>query len=97
MGLRDLKKAAREKEFEEYLLSYGITKADLCNLHEIIAKVKNFKPEPVYKPSTFSKEEKEKLLEEQRKKMTPEQLVESFAGESEEFYENGRKPKKNNN
>ena len=94
MGLKELKKAAREKEFEEFLLSFGITKADLCYLHEFIEKIRNFRPQEPAKPVVPNEELKKKIEQDARMKMTPEELVKSFAGESEEFYENGRKPKR---
>jgi len=97
MGLKELKKLARAKEFEDFLLSFGITKADLFNLHENMAKIRAMEVKSEPKPVIPNDETKKKIERIARENMTPEQLVASFAGESEEFYENGRKPKKNNN
>ena len=94
MGLKYLKKLAREKEFEEYLLSFGITKSDLYTLHENLEKVRAMEVHSEPKPIKPSAEMEKKIKEDARSKMTMEQLVQSFVGESEEFYENGQKPKK---
>jgi len=94
MGLKELKKLAREKEFEEFLLSFGITKADLYTLHENLEKIRNLQVTEDPRPIVPTGKLKEKIEQDARSKMTPEELVKSFAGESVEFYENGRNPKK---
>jgi len=94
MGLKELKKAAREKEFEEYLLSFGITKSDLCNLHDLMIKVREMEVKSEPKPIIPSEEQQKKFQNDAATKLTMEKLVEAFTGESEEFYENGRKQKR---
>ena len=94
MGLKELKKLAREKEFEEFLLSFGITKADLCTLHENLEKIRNLQVAEDPRPIVQTGKLKDKIEQDARLKMTPEELVKSFAGESVELYENGRNPKK---
>lgn len=98
MGLKQLRKLAREKEIEDYLLShYGITIADLCNLHEVIEKSKKEKPSEIYQPYVLSEQEKKQIKEKSDAAVTAEQMMKTFAGEIEEFYPDGQRPKKNNN
>lgn len=93
MGLKELIKAAREKEFEEFLASYGITKSDLCKLHDLIQNGSA----PAVVPHVITKDEAEKIKEQNKRGMTMEELAKTFEGDVVEFYENGKKPEKSNN
>jgi len=62
MGLKDLKKLEREKEIENFLLSYGITKQDLTYLHEALQIVKEKKTTD-YVPQKMTETEKKNLEE----------------------------------
>ena len=89
MGLREYQQFKKQKEILAYLKDeYGITKEDLSYLHEALELVKN---KQVSKPIAADEKTIEEI-EKQTLKMTPEQFVEVFAKETEEFYPYG-KPK----
>ena len=101
MGLisrnKELKRLEMRLEFLEFLKEYGITPNDLHYLHEAIEYVKKEKENPKEvnsKELKPTKEEVEKYKKEKSEKMTPEQFINQFAGEVEEFYPYG-KPKDN--
>lgn len=108
MGLRnkEIKKLELRLELLEFLKEYGIEPNDLHYLHEAIEYVKEKKSsnsekiiESVTSPDNRSKvlddETMKKIKEANANKLTPEDFIQQFAGESEEFYPYG-KPKKNN-
>ena len=68
---------------------YGITKDDLKYIHEALEKVKELKTRT---PLVLDEKTKEEIELVKKTKMTPEQFVEVFAKETEEFYPYG-KPK----
>ena len=86
MGLiSEYRKYKKQKELLAFLdEEFGITKDDLKYLHEAVEVVKNKK--------TFVLDEKtkEEMKEMNSQKLTPEQIVASFAGTGEEFYPYGR-------
>ena len=86
--LKELKKIKKQKEMVAFLEEeYGITKDDLKYVHEALELVKNGN---VHKPYVMDEKAKEEMLEQQKLKMTPEQYIEQFAGEVEEFYPYGK-------
>lgn len=89
MGLiSEFKKYKKQKEMVAFLEEeYGITKDDLKYLHEALELVKNGN---IRKPYVMDEKTKEEMLEQQKTKMTPEQYIEQFAGEVEEFYPYGK-------
>lgn len=89
MGLiSEFKKYKKQQEMLTFLENeYGITKEDLKYIHEALQLVKNGN---IHKPYVMDEETKEKILEEQKTKMTPEQYIAQFAGEVEEFYPYGK-------
>ena len=87
----NFRKYKKLKECLEVLESeFGITKADLVYLHDALEIVKNNKVNET-KPVAMDERTVEEI-EKQKLKMTPEQFVEVFAKETEEFYPYG-KPK----
>ena len=106
MGLgrnKDLKRLELRLEFLDFLKEYGIEPNDLHYLHEALEYVKNQKElykkiqdVGVARPANIPDDKtKKKYEEEAKQKMTPEEFISMFAGESEEFYPYG-KPKDNN-
>ena len=93
----NFRKYKKQKEILSFLdEEYGITKDDLSNMHEAIQHYKNKDVKPVVVREPVSEAAKQKLEKEQATKLTPEQIVEAFAGETEEFYPYGKpKPKSN--
>ena len=90
MGLREYQQYKKQKEILAYLKDeYGITKEDLSYLHEALVIVKEMK---LAKPNVIDAETKKEYEEQKKLKLTPEQIVEAFAGETEDFYPYG-KPK----
>jgi hypothetical protein len=89
MGLiSEYRKYKKQKEMVAFLEEeYGITKDDLKYIHEALELVKNGN---VHKPYVMDEKAKEEMLEQQKFKMTPEQYIEQFAGEMEEFYPHGK-------
>lgn len=89
MGLiSEFKKYKKQKEMVAFLEEeYGITKDDLKYLHEALALVKESK---VVKPYVMDEATKKQIEENNKTKMTPEQFIEQFAGEVEEFYPYGK-------
>lgn len=86
--LKELKKIKKQKEMVAFLEEeYGITKDDLKYIHEALELVKNGN---VHKPYVMDEETKKKLELENKTKMTPEEFIEQFAGEVEEFYPYGK-------
>jgi len=109
MGLRskELKKLELRLEILDFLKEYGIEPNDLHYLHEAVEYVKkqkeNKKDEVVdkltssdNKPIVLDEKTKEEIKQRYNGKMTPDEFISQFAGESEEFYPYG-KPKKDNN
>ena len=94
----NFRKYKKQKEILTFLdEEYGITKDDLQNVHEAIQYYKNRDVKPVVAREPMSEAAKKKLEQEQANKLTPEQIVEAFTGEMEEFYPYGKpKPKSNN-
>ena len=77
MGLiKDFKEFRKKKKQEEFLASLGLTMEDLPLLKEAVRLVK-CQGQPVNE-------------EKPNQKMTPEEFIEQFAGEVEEFYPYGR-------
>lgn len=107
MGLRskELKKLEMRLDFLEFLKEYGIEPNDLHYLHEAVEYVKEKKSnidkaiERVTSPDNRIKvldDKAKKEIEQRYENMTtPADFISQFAGESEEFYPNG-KPKDNN-
>ena len=97
MGLiSEYRKYKKQKELLAFLNEeYGITKDDLQLTHEAIQYYKNREVKPTVTREPISEAAKQKLEKEQATKLTPEQFIEQFAGEMEEFYPNG-KPNTNN-
>lgn len=93
----NFRKYKKQKELLAFLNDeYGITKDDLQNMHEAIQRFKNKDVKSVVTREPVSDAAKKKLEKEQATKLTPEQIVEAFAGETEEFYPYGKpKPKSN--
>lgn len=100
MGLKRQAKLAREEfvrqyEFEQRLLKFlakfGITEKDLYDLPKALANQQTAIIKQV--PTA---EETKKIKEKAEKAFTPEDLVQMFSQDLEEFYPNG-KPKKSNN
>ena len=90
MGLREYQQYKKQKELLTFLNEeYGITKEDLNYLHEALVIVKEMK---TAKPNVVDAETKKEYEEQKKLKLTPEQIVEAFAGETEDFYPYG-KPK----
>ena len=91
MGLiSDYRKYKKQKELLTFLKDeYGITKDDLSYIHEALEIVKN---KELNKPVVIDEKTQKEIQEKQALKMTPEQFVEVFAKETEEFYPYG-KPK----
>lgn len=90
MGLREYRQFKKQKEILAYLKDeFGINKEDLNYLHEALEIVKS---NQVSKPVEIDEKTREEIKEKQKFKMTPEQFVEVFAKETEEFYPYG-KPK----
>lgn len=89
MGLiKDFKKYKKQKEILAFLdEEYGITKDDLKYIHEALELVKNGN---VHKPYVMDENTKKEIDEKNKTKMTPEQFIEQFAGEVEEFYPYGK-------
>ena len=92
MGLiKDFKEFRKTKKQEKILSTLGLTVEDLPYLKEAIQMVKNHQPidepkvEDTPKTSNGTQEEKKP-----NQKMTPEEFVEQFTGEVEEFYPYGR-------
>lgn len=109
MGLRnkELKKLELRLEFLDFLKEYGIDANDLHYLHEAIEYVKELKKNKIdkaiekvlssdNKPFTLDEKTKEEIKKMYDGKMTPEEYINQFAGESEEFHPYG-KPKKTDN
>jgi hypothetical protein len=96
MGIiSEYRKYKKQKEILTFLNEeYGITKDDLQIVHEAIQYYKNRDVKPVVAREPVDEATKQKLKKEQERKLTPEQIVEAFAGEMEEFYPYG-KPKSN--
>jgi len=90
MGLKreEMKKLQREKEFEEFLLSYGITKADLVYLPEALKAIKELSSS--YKPHKVEEKPKSEVAV---KPATPADYVKMFSNDVERFYPNADKPK----
>jgi hypothetical protein len=91
MGLiSEYRKYKKQKEMVAFLEEeYGITKDDLKYIHEALEKVKELKTRT---PLVLDEKTKEEIELVKKTKMTPEQFVEVFAKETEEFYPYG-KPK----
>lgn len=85
MGLADYKAYKKRKDFLSFLEEYGISESDLLYLPKALEIVKGMNA--VKKPS---EEELAKIREANAQKMTPEKIVESFVGETQEFNLNGR-------
>ncbi len=102
MGLRrnrELRKLEKRIELLEFLKTeFGIESKDLHYLHEAIEYVKKLKENGITTSNakTPSEEDKKNIKDRNEKNMTPEQFINQFAGEVEEFYPYG-KPKTNNN
>lgn len=100
MGLKNkqMKKLELRLELLEFLKEYGIEPNDLHYLHEALEYVKKEKESnKIQNGSNLApSDDEKKKIKENNEKMTPEQYVNMFMGESEEFYPYG-KPKKNNN
>ena len=90
MGLiAEYRKYKKQRELLTFLNDeYGITKEDLGYLHEALQIVKETK---IPKPNVVDERQAEEIKK-QKEKLTPEQIVEAFAGETEDFYPYG-KPK----
>lgn len=90
MGLREYQQYKKQKEILAYLKDeFGITKEDLSYLHEALEIVKS---KQMSKPVEIDEKTREEIELAKKTKMTPEQFVEVFAKETEEFYPYG-KPK----
>lgn len=91
MGLiSEYRKYKKQKEMLTFLKDeYGITEEDLKYIHEALEKVKELKTRT---PLVLDEKTKEEIELVKKTKMTPEQFVEVFAKETEEFYPYG-KPK----
>lgn len=90
MGLREYQQYKKQKEILAYLKDeFGITKEDLSYLHEALEIVKS---KQISKPVEIDEKTREEIELAKKTKMTPEQFVEVFAKETEEFYPYG-KPK----
>ena len=98
MGLiSDFRKYKKQKEMLSFLEDeYGITKDDLMNLHEMVQEHKNREIKQVVVREPLDEKTKQEIENSMKNKTTPEQLLELFAGETEDFYPYGR-PKTNNN
>ena len=75
--------------------------SDLHYLHEAVEIVKEMKKKNLENPNNNANprkpdDEMKKKFKENENKMTPEEFINQFGGESEEFYPYG-KPKANNN
>lgn len=99
MGLKDYKKWQTKQNIIEVLSTeFGISVEDLRYLPEAIKYVKN---EKAFKETTPAIENKPNQVVVNNAKeevkaitpITPEQFVAAFAGEVEEFYEDGRRGK----
>ena len=89
MGLREYRQYKKEKEILSFLKEYGITKDDLSYLHEALEIIKT---NQMNRPVVIDEETKKEMQKAISEKLTPEQIVKAFAGETEEFYPYG-KPK----
>lgn len=87
MGLKDYKTYKKRQELLELLSSFGITEEDLKYLHSALKIVKEGN---INKPVEITDEQKKKIKDKLDKTLTPEQMIQAFAGETEEFYPNGR-------
>lgn len=104
MGLINSEKRKAFKKFEKKMLlleilkeEFGIEISDLAYLHEALSIVKQLsKNQEVKKEKIEPTDEMKKKFKEAETKMTPEEFISQFGGESEEFYPYG-KPKANNN
>lgn len=90
MGLiKDFKEFRKKKKQEEFLASLGLTMEDLPLLKEAVRLVK-CQGEPVNEEKPVVASTGEHKEEKPNQKMTPEEFIEQFAGEVEEFYPYGR-------
>lgn len=102
MGLgknKEIKKIEMRLEFLEFLKEYGVEVSDLHYLHEAVEYIKEIRKNNLNENRNINVPDattKKKYEEDARNKMTPEEFISMFAGESEEFYPYG-KPKENNN
>lgn len=87
MGLKDYKTYKKRQELLELLSSFGITEEDLKYLPSALKIVKEGN---INKPVEITDEQKKKIKDKLDKTLTPEQMIQAFAGETEEFYPNGR-------
>ena len=92
MGLvKDFKEFRKTKKQEKILATLGLKAEDLPYLKEAIQMVKNHQyvdePQVEVKETTSNGNQEEKKP---NQKMTPEEFVEQFTGEVEEFYPYGR-------
>jgi hypothetical protein len=95
MGLKGYKAYKRNRELLELLASYGVCESDLRYLHEALSLVKALKSradeKPIEAKASPSKEQQKEIKERQDRFVKPEDIVQMFAGDAEEFYPNGRK------
>lgn len=95
MGLKGYRKYKRNVETMEFFASYGIAESDLRYLHEALSIVKELKSradeKPIEAKASPSKEQQKEIKERNGRFVKPEDIVEMFAGDAEEFYPNGRK------
>lgn len=102
MGLRnkEMKKLEMRLEFLEFLKEYGIEPNDLHYLHEALEYVKKIRENDSLTNNISNNapnDDMKKKIKEQQEKLTPEEFINMFAGESEEFYPYGKPKEKNNN
>ena len=94
MGLKGYRKYKRNEEFKEFLACYGITDSDLRFLHEALAIVRELKRKaderPVEARPAPSEEQRKEFKERKDKALKPEDIVEMFKDDVEEFYPNGK-------
>ena len=98
----ELKKLEMKLTFLELMKEeFGIEISDLHYLHEAVEIVKEMKKKNLENPNNNANpkmpdDDMKKKFKENENKMTPEEFISQFGGESEEFYPYG-KPKANNN
>ena len=94
MGLiKDFIEFRKTKKKEKFLASLGLTLEDEPYLAQAVKYIKNQTPineEPVEVVKEASNGSTEVVEKKPNQKMTPEEFVEQFTGEVEEFYPYGR-------
>lgn len=94
MGLKGYRKYKRHEEIKDFLASYGLTESDLRDLHEALSVVKALKSradeKPIEAKPAPSEEQKKEFRERKDNALKPEDIVNMFANDVEEFYPNGK-------